>query len=150
MISFLMVLMLLQARAVFSEPASTVTLSATFNTIPDQMYVGGLFQVIVTVQDNAAAPQAAAGSRVTLRLDPDYAGSPRHKVTLRDASGSVVQELAATAGDDGKALFWVRLSSNSTPFKARLTATAERHQQTSSAFQSNVFKVYSADNYQNY
>jgi hypothetical protein len=113
------------------------------------MYVGGLFQVIVTVQ-NAAPPQPAAGKHIMVRLDPEYAGTPRHKVTLRDASGSVVQELTAVAGEDGKALFWVRLSCDTTPFKARLIATAEGQDQTITSFQSNIFKVYSPDNYQNY
>ena len=143
-------LMALHPLHVFSQSDSAIPLTAIFNTIPDQMYVGGLFQVTVTVNDNAAAPLPAAGSQITVRLDPDYAGTPKHKVTLRDASGSVVQELTSVAGKDGKALFWVRLSCDTTPFKARLMATAEGHQQTTSSFQSNVFKVYSPENYQNY
>ena len=64
-----------------NQPPSSIT--ATFNKIPDQLYVGGLFLVTVTVKDEAGHP--LPGAHIVIPVDPKYIGRFR-KATLRDAA----------------------------------------------------------------
>jgi hypothetical protein len=120
-------------------------IAATFNVIPDQLYVNGLFLVTVTVKTGSGQP--VPGAHVTISLVSAYAGK---KVTLRDAAGDIVSEITGDTGTNGKAPLWVRLSSVDVPFPARLFARAEAPGCDPATVQSNEFRVYTEDTYQNY
>lgn len=134
-----------QDNAGTTQPPSSIT--ATFNKIPDQVYVGGLFLVTVTVKDETGHP--LPGAHVVISLDPKYVGHFR-KATLRDASGDIVSELSGDTGADAKAPSWIRLSCSNIPFKARLNGSVEAPQHGSLNFQSNEFRVFSGDTYSNW
>jgi hypothetical protein len=131
-----------QGKTDHTEQPATVT--ATFNKIPDQPYVDGLFLVTVTVRDESG--HAVPGAHVVISLDPQYIGN-RRKVTLRDAAGDIVSEMNGDTGADAKVPFWVRLSGSDLPFKARLKGSVEAPKHGALNFQSNEFQVFSPDNY---